>query len=665
MSILKTIQETFFSPKITILLIVIGGLLVKNNSFASDSTSTMLDEVTIEKEKHNEQNYSFDTKIETDTLLKESLQHSTLSEYIKGASPIFLRESGSGMTSTISMRGTQASHTNVYWNGFSINSQTMGQVDFNLIPIFFIDDAEIHPGGASAHYGNGAIGGSILLNSKSSLNQPFTINIQTSIASLKNLFSGINLKVGNKKIGSKTALFFQKNKNDFEFEFREKKETQKNAEICNWGILEEMDFKIGTKGTLSAKFWHTNYNREIQPMKQNNNNPLKYESIQDRSTRIIANYKLYTPTSLSIGIGWMNDYQKYKDEIISTNDYTLNLSSNRTWEWQKSGSLNCKWGGDLHYIQPQANSYKEGVIDWRGSIYLLTLWEIRSWIAASCNLRKDFVYHINVPFTPAGGLRFVPINLNEHKWILLSNIAKNAKIPTLNDRYWGDMDNRELLPENGFNVEVGSQYHYSGKIYRLDCSVMAYRNNVENWILWLPRGNIWKPINVDQVLAKGIEASVSQSITKEKQHHKLSINYSLNHTEVIKGFNEMRPFIGQQIPLLPTHNANFQLSGKIQHFNYLVQGAYVGERHTSDIFDIMTDYFLLSLQTSYEFCLTKKSAETNKYFHYLTLSLLCNNILNSDYETMPYKAMPGRNYTISLKWGINKNSKKIDKNENL
>ena len=139
MSILKTIQETFFSPKITILLIVIGGFLVKNNSFASDSTSTMLDEVTIEKEKHNEQNYSFDTKIEIDTLLKESLQHSTLSEYIKGASPIFLRESGSGMTSTISMRGTQASHTNVYWNGFSINSQTMGQVDFNLIPIFFIE----------------------------------------------------------------------------------------------------------------------------------------------------------------------------------------------------------------------------------------------------------------------------------------------------------------------------------------------------------------------------------------------------------------------------------------------------------------------------------------------------------------------------------------------
>lgn len=624
---------------------------------AKDSTSTLLEEVIVVKEASTTKEYSLSPSIPTDTLLNSSLKHTSLSDYLKSRAPLFLRENGNGMNSTISIRGTQASHTQVLWEGIAINSKTMGQVDFSLIPMYFIDEAEIHSGGGSALHGNGAIGGSIKLSNSTRLNRPLSIDVQSSFGSLKNIFGGASVRVGNKKIGSKTALFYQHNKNEFTFQFRGEEEIQKNADVKSWGILQELDFKLGTKGILSTKFWHTQYDREIQPMKQNNNNPLKYENIADKSTRLISYYNLYTPTKITIGLGWLNDYQRYQNEIIATNDITINFSAERTWRTKKIGKINSKIGGDVHYIQPEVDAYKEGTQDWRNTLFLLNLWEIKDWISLSANLRKDFVYQIDIPFTPSFGLRISPLHRDSLSFDALFNISKNAKVPTLNDRYWGEIDNRDLQPETGVNIEAGIQHQIKKACYKGKNSIMLYRNKVDNWILWLPRGNIWKPINVDKVLSMGIEVSSSQTIQRARHHHTLSLAYSFNLTEVKEGFSEMRPFIGQQIPLLPLHNANLLLNGEVKRLNYLLQGSYVGERHTSDIFDWMPHYFILSLQVGYKFILNQKEKRTNDYIHYLNISLLANNLLNSDYETMPYKAMPGRNFLVTLKWKMEKQNK--------
>ena len=109
-----------------------------------------------------------------DTAVLGTLQAGSLSDYMSGHSAVFVKESGKGMTSTVSMRGTAASQTAVSWNGVGINSLTMGQTDFSQIPLFFFDYAELAPGGESSLYGSGAIGGSVdLRNSppaKNSLN---------------------------------------------------------------------------------------------------------------------------------------------------------------------------------------------------------------------------------------------------------------------------------------------------------------------------------------------------------------------------------------------------------------------------------------------------------------------------------------------------------------
>src|SRR5947209_4205122 len=74
--------------------------------------------------------------ISIDSTLKarESSRH--LGELLSLQLPIYFRNYGNGMLSSISMRGTSPQHTAVLWNGININSFSLGQADFSILPSF-------------------------------------------------------------------------------------------------------------------------------------------------------------------------------------------------------------------------------------------------------------------------------------------------------------------------------------------------------------------------------------------------------------------------------------------------------------------------------------------------------------------------------------------------
>ena len=69
------------------------------------------------------------------------------------------------MMSGISMRGSSPQQVAVRWNGININSFSLGQADFSILPAVAFDEVKVHAGGGSALFGSGAIGGSVLLSS--------------------------------------------------------------------------------------------------------------------------------------------------------------------------------------------------------------------------------------------------------------------------------------------------------------------------------------------------------------------------------------------------------------------------------------------------------------------------------------------------------------------
>ncbi len=567
------------------------------------------------------------------------LQHTSLSDYLAQNTSVFIKESGHGMLSTISLRGTASSHTSVSWNGLTVNPLTMGQVDFSQLPLFFFDRIAVHPGGESALYGNGAIGGGISLSSQPVFEKKVSFSLQETAGSYGYSFTGAKFYIGNGRVQSKSALFYNRADNNFSFLYRDKEERQKNAAYHNYGLLEELDFKLNEKQQIGLKLWHTYFFREIQPSMQNNNDASKYEDINDRSTRLVLDYVFYAPVVFRTKVAWMNDHQEYKKDIIATNDFVLNVSAEKNLKNFLFKEIIVKGGADLQYIRPEVYAYRDGVDEWRTDLFLFFRFLIFKQWDITCNLRQEFISGIDIPFTPSLGTSVRLMDNFRNKLLIRGNISHSFKVPTLNDRYWGDMDNRYLKPEDGFNMEIGGRYSFIRSFYKLSFDATAYRNDVSDWIMWMPYGNVWKPQNIDRVETKGIELNCKQTFTFPHSEHFLLLNYAYTHAEIKKGFQEMRSFEGKQMPLLPEQTFSAIWQTKIRKLSFSLQGSYTGERTTSNVFDVMDAYFITNITAGYNFLFGK---------HGLRMSLNLNNLFDVEYQNMPFKAMPGRHFYISF-----------------
>ena len=239
------------------LLLLLLLFLHSSVSFAQPDSlqSHELQEVEVLSSRRSMSNdlFSGATSVLAPTEVLNQMQNTSLSDFLAKGTSLFVKETGNGMLSTISLRGTSASHTKVNWEDVPINSQTMGQVDLSQLPLIFFDEVNVHPGGEGAVYGNGAIGGAITLSEKLSFQDTFSLQLHSSYGSFQSLFESLKCRVGNEIIQSNTALFYRRSDNDFKFDFRKERQVQQNASFYDYGVLENLIFRLTPKNSIGVK----------------------------------------------------------------------------------------------------------------------------------------------------------------------------------------------------------------------------------------------------------------------------------------------------------------------------------------------------------------------------------------------------------------------------
>ncbi|MEZ4935686.1 MAG: Plug domain-containing protein, partial [Saprospiraceae bacterium] len=116
----------------------------------------------------------------------DNLQNHTsnnLGELLSMQSGVFVKSYGLGSSATTSIRGGSAGHTQVIWNGLPVQNPMLGQLDFSLIPVGFVDKMTIAFGGNTATWGSGAIGGTVFLENEVVDKQGFTIKSRSELGS--------------------------------------------------------------------------------------------------------------------------------------------------------------------------------------------------------------------------------------------------------------------------------------------------------------------------------------------------------------------------------------------------------------------------------------------------------------------------------------------------
>lgn len=569
------------------------------------------------------------------------VESQNLSELIQQHSSVFIKDYGPGSLSSISFRGTGASHTQVEWNGILLNSPMLGQIDFSLYPTIFFNNAELHHGAATLMDRNGALGGSVLLKNTQNFENKNAAFIKQSIGNYHSYKTEVSTSFHQNNWLFETQLFYFNAKNDFEFKNISKKdlpiEKQINAEVLQYGF--QQGFYRKTKsGSFGTRIWLFDSNRNLAPAITKDTSS---ESQKDQSLRAMLEYhNTINRLELNISSGLIKDVLIYEDmsaKIYSkSNMYSFDNLINTNYYLNKRISIvnnlnihieTAESGGYTNPKERTNGSWMTGLAFNFGRIQI--------------NIFNRFIALNNVfnPFAPSVGAKLKV--LSKEQLYIKANAGINYHYPTLNDLYWNPGGNINLKPEKAKMIEAGFAYTKTIKNTEITADVIGFYNYVSNWIIWLPTEySYWSPTNLKEVENKGIEATFNINSMINKFTIKHNANYAYTASTNMKTNNELDNSINKQLIYVPFHKFNYTLSASYKKTSIYYNYSYTGLRFIStDNNWYMPDYFIHNVSINQQIKLKKIS---------LSASFKVNNILNQDYQSIAYRAMPGRNFLFSI-----------------
>ncbi|MFO8087774.1 MAG: TonB-dependent receptor plug domain-containing protein [Bacteroidales bacterium] len=633
---------------INILFVFLTSLLA-----AQDQDTITLPEVSIEQSRLQELNGINHQTL--DSLTMQLVESLTLSEALSSNSPLFIKSYGQGALATSSFRGTGASHTQVLWNGVNVNSPTLGQVDFALIPMSFVDKLTLLNGGNSIYSTSGGFGGSVHLNNTANWADTLSIRVNQSFSDILSSKTAIsnNLILG-KRLLLNTRVFYQYSKNQYTYlnntygkpPYRE--ETQQNAAYVLSGIMEDIYLKINNNNTLTARFWAQQNFREIprpltvkdMGMSEEQNNDFIRTMLSWENKK--ANHRWLLRTA------WMNEDYHYHNPIsgVSMSNNTRLWSSHAAFKYFFSDKANLETGLNMDFFQVASSAYAQDFHRDHFSLFTSFLYTPWQSIKALFLLRAEKTDAHNIQLLPSASVEYELIT--DQKLVLKANASRNHHYPTMNDLFWSPGGNPNLDTESGLSYEAGIHYKRPVSRHKVTAKASAtfFYSDIDNWILWQPDSvaSYWTPSNLKNVVSQGIESHIQLDKQWTNAALRLNMQYQYTSTKNQTALYAGDASVNKQLIYVPMHTANATAFGRYKKWHMLYQYHYTGQRYTSsDNTRYMPDFNLSDLEIGYSVDWGKPQ---------LTIALRANNMLNTPYQSVAWYPMPGRvlKLKIKLEW---------------
>lgn len=615
--------------------------------------SQVTDTVSIRNvEIHGDRNHLLNQGISVttfDSVTRSFAQAQSLAGLLTIGSPVFVKSYGQGGAATLSVRGTEARHNAVLWNGFNINSASLGLSDLSIIPAFITDEVKLFHGGTSHVNGNSALGSTLILSKSEPEFIPFTkISFHAGLGSFGNQNIAAGFNTGGKTLQSSTRLFGNRAENDFTFintTHRLHPEIkQSHAAFNTYGLLQDFSLNTGKAQRLNAGIWYQATRREIPPLMTTTES---HATQGDSVLRMYANYKiLRNKSSFKIGSAWFKEYQYYDDPMLNYHlKYLVNSFMNE-FEWRyylsekwtiNSGILFSYAAGD--FKEYQSKKHRSSTSIFAGALFEPTYgWKI------TAGIRSEFTNFHNPPPAPALS---VSGNLYKSKIFLHSHAGINYNLPGMNDLYWVPGGNANLHPEHDISYECGLLAFPSDSIIP-ELKITAYYSTVKNWIRWQPNaGGIHTPVNLKEVTARGIETSIAWlkkmgAFTGKTTLAWVYTRSALTQSDAPHSF----AIIDKQIPYVPEHCLNGNLTLTYHNFTFYYQHALTGITFTTtDNKSAIPSYHVANAGCS-------KSIQIKNYQGTLFMNVM--NLFDTRYQVIAYRPMPGRWFMAGINLQITK-----------
>ncbi len=569
-----------------------------------------------------------------DSLYFQIFQHQSLAHTLEFATGAYIKTYGNGTSSTISFRGTGPEKTNFLWNGFQINSGSLGLMDLSLLSVNTNDEIQIAYGSASTLFGNASMGATILLNSFPDYQQPSSFEVSVEGGSFETFSGRCKANINSERFSSSTSLNYSQSKNNFYFRNYSKPgfpwEQMNNASYQKFALQQDLSYLIGKNAEISVMI---NYNRQFRGIPPAIGSADLKASQFDQNIRAMSTIKWFIGKNRNLfsqaGVGYFYDELNYIDQNINDSTHIHQLQSYLIQKWNGWKKVKLDWGIHYQLWLPSISQYAKNVNEHRFSVVVNAIYHPFSWLSMSYGVRQQFAPGYQPPMTGLFGTEWKIINKKLTHLSLNTMVNNGYRIPTLNDRYWTPGGNPDLLPEFSWNIEGGYKLQLDiSKKLKWEISSTGFVMWINNWIAWQPNDlGYWSPVNYTSVRNSGVESSVQFSGINNGWKWSTQVQHTYVHSR------DLSNVMNTQIIYVPYHTINVMAMAQFKGFWITAISKF-----TSDRFIRTDESMKLNAYARLDISLGKQIR-----FKKMDLKIMINglNVTNTMYQTIENRPLSG------------------------
>ena len=579
----------------------------------------------------------------------------TIGDALERTEPLTLRRYGGGAAlTTMSIRGIAADQTVVLLNGIQINSPQNGLVDLSTIPISGIERIEIARGGASALYGNHAMGGVVNIITRSSGYERPVVDFQAGGGAYGLRRMNVQSMINSSSIDLSFGLGRDQSDGDFTFldTFNNNEPIQReNADYVQNFAMVDGHARIDDETTIRLFARYSQADRGLP-------GPYFGQQAGDRQedehihsgiafTRVIADDVILE----------FRPFLNYSDILYLSPEWDIaSRSINRQFgatfdvNVRLSPDLLVTLGGELSDASIDADDLTGDIERVNTVAYLSGDWtlpsigNIQTTVFPSIRYDRFSNNHdggdrrLYEEITWKVGMTVQPFAYEQ--FLVRGSMGRNFKAPGLNDMYWVPGGNEDLKPERSISYDAGMRYSFPfvpGLI--VDAGIFSIRT--DDRIIWLPdeETQIWSPVNLRKVNADGFEFDLRWH--PDALPVRLGASYTYQDVRQFITNGESGEEVSRQLPYVPDNLFTGEIGYDIADLRFSVFPRYHSSRFADEAnVETVDGYFMMDIRSDYTIRLGTLSA---------VVSLDIRNIFDIDYQIIQNYPMPGRNYEVNVR----------------
>ena len=560
-----------------------------------------------------------------------------LGELLQQQGLLHIKDYGPGRLSTLTSRGGSAGQSQVVWNGIPLNAPTLGLLDLSTIPTSNAGRLQFIDRGQGSSVGSGAVTGSLQF-----LNRPQAPGWQ-----FQNRFGQFNswLTSGQVHLGetlqSSTSWQWRQSQNNYPY--LPGGNTEKIP--LPHAATKALDIQQHLYGGKGSFFWRSHAWFQTD---QRNIPPTRFQQ-RSVAQQFSQNLRLNSFVHWQSGdwhwegtLGLFREALQYRDSIAQINSEAV--------VWRQFATLKHRarhfgpglFSNRLILERSHANisAYQQAQqrtqIAWHAQWSTLDITKRFAW---AWNHRVEWVEHTGLVWAADLENRW---RINPRHLLFLS-AHRSYRIPTLHDLFWEPGGNPDLVPETSYEILGAWQGRWNIRKGELAFFLQPYTRLTQNWILWVPGPAFWAPQNVQEVLARGSTQRIAWSFHTGRSttwNWKVQAQYLYNRATNRKTKSPNDLSLGKQLIYTPIHQGTGIVEGSSGAWSLRWTNEWVGRRFfTTDNSSALDPYYLQHVRLQW--------AHQQSSWDW-RLSLRCQNLLNTEYESVATWAMPGRYFEIGI-----------------